>query len=92
MIMANFLPWLTCTNNSDMQTSCDQNKFEKTVPVYEIALKKHGFNGHLHEVQHSDSKNENNSRKRKRKRDIILFNIPYSANVKINVGKVSSRF
>ena len=68
--------------------SCNQEVFEKVVPLYENALKPIGFNNSLQYVQKTSQTEDNTNNKRRRKRNITWFNPPYSANVKTNIGKV----
>ena len=67
--------------------SCNQEVFEKVVPLYENALER-GFDTILQYVQKTSQTEDNTNNKKRRKRNIIWFNPPYSANVKTNIGKV----
>ena len=71
-----------------MDISCNQEVFEKAVPLYENALKHSGFDTSLQYVQKTSQTEDNTNNKRRRKRNITWFNPPYSANVKTNIGKV----
>ena len=64
--------------------SCDSDHFNKAAPDYNTALKKSGFNEN---IKYSPCQ----LKQRNRKREIIWFNLPYSANVKTNVGKLFMR-
>ena len=67
--------------------SCNQEVFEKAVPLYENALKHSDFDTSLQYVQKT-SQTEDNTNNRRRKCNITWFNPPYSANIKTNIGKV----
>ena len=64
--------------------SCDSDHFKNAAPDYNTALKKSGFNEN---IKYSPCQ----LKQRNRKREIIWFNLPYSANVKTNVGKLFMR-
>ena len=60
--------------------------FDKTVHVYEKALKNSGFNEKISYIEKDEPSEQH--RNNKRKRNIICFNHPYSVNVKTNIGKI----
>ena len=59
----------------------------KNIQPYREALKKSGFQHELTYIEPKISEERNNE-KRQRKQKIIWFNLPYSKNVKTNIGKV----
>ena len=69
------------------ETSSSEDLFNKSIKIYNTALKESGFTDELKYLPNEVQQLENNER-RKRKRKIIWFNPPYSKNVKTNVGKV----
>ena len=71
-------------SNRISENSCDKNHFDKTTPDYNIALKNSGFNENITYIPIP-------SKRQSRKRKIIWFNPLYSANAKINVGKIFMR-
>ena len=71
-------------NKRGTDISCDSDHFNKASPVYNIALKKSGFNEN---IKYSPSQ----PKQRNAKRQIIWFNPPYSVNVKTNVCKLFTR-
>ena len=72
--------------------SCNKNVFDRNIEIYNTALKNSSFDQTLtydeQDKPASDSVNEENKQTRKRKRNIIWYNLPYSMNVKTNVGKI----
>ena len=68
------------------ETSSNEEIFKESIPIYEEALKKSGFHEKLEYVREEVDKHGKEEKKR-RKRKIIWFNLPYSNNVKSNVGK-----
>ena len=70
-------------SNRISEKSCDKH-LEKTAPDYNISLKNSGF---IEYVTYIPSPSKRQTRKRK----IIWFNLPYSANAKIDVGKIFMR-
>ena len=72
-------------------TSCNQEVFEATLPIYEEALRKSGFNKKLIYTKNNINNLQKKEEKRRRKHNIIWFNSPFSANVKTNIGKVFFR-
>ena len=69
------------------ETSSSEDLFNKSIKIYNKALKESGFTDELKYLPNEVQQLENNER-RKRKRKIIWFNLPYSKNVKTNVGKL----
>ena len=67
--------------------SSNANVFLNNIQPYREALKKSDFRDELTCVEPKISEERNNE-KRKRKRKIIWFNLPYSRNVKTNIGKI----
>ena len=67
--------------------SSDEEVFLSNIQPYREALKKSGFRDGLTYVEPKISEERNNE-KRKRKQKVILFNPPYSKNVKTNIGKI----
>ena len=67
------------------ETSSSKAIFDKSLKLYQDALKKSGFSNDLRYVQ---NKNNTNNNKRKRKRKIIWFNSPFSKSVDTNIGKM----
>ena len=63
---------------------CDKNHFDKAVPGYKIALEISGLDHNITQIPIQ-------SKCQTQKRQIIWFNLPYSANLKTNVGKVFMR-
>ena len=61
--------------------------FNKSIKIYSKALKESGFTDELKYLPNEAQELGNNNRV-KRRRKIIWFNLPYSKNVKTNVGKV----
>ena len=68
--------------------SCNKSMFDKTVHVYEKALKNSGFNEKISYIEKDEPSEQHRNNKKKRKRNIIWFNPPYSVNVKTNIGKM----
>ena len=66
--------------------SSNQKVFQESIPVYEEALIKSGYN---HELKYKTSV-KTNRRVKNRKRKVIWFNPPYSRNVATKVGKYFS--
>ena len=62
--------------------SCNEDEFNKAKPLYENALKESGYTTST--VYASSYENSDRNRYRK----IILFNPPFSQNVKINIGNI----
>ena len=71
-------------SNRIFENCCDKTHFDKAAPDYNIALKNSGFNENITYIA-SPSKRET------RKRQIIWFNLPYSANGKTNVVEIFMR-
>ena len=71
-------------SNRISENSCDRSHFDIADPDYNIALKNSGFNENLTYIPSP-------SKRQTCKRHMIWFNPPYSANVKINVGKIFMR-
>ena len=67
------------------ETSSIKEIFNKSLKLYQDALKDSGFSNDLHYVE---NKNNTNDNKRKRKRKIICFNPPISKSVKTNIGQI----
>ena len=67
------------------ETSSSKDIFDKSLKVYQDALKHSGFSNDLHYVE---NKKNTNGNKQKRKRKIIWFNLPFSKSIKINIGKI----
>ena len=71
--------------------SCNKNVFDRNVDIYQAALKDTDFDVTIiYNDQSEQSKNvniEEANQARKRKRAIIWYNLPYSMNVKTNIGK-----
>ena len=65
--------------------SSNENCFEKTKPAYRDALNKSGFQEKLSYTSAQNKNDKNGNKQRKRK--IIWYNPPYSANIKIKIGK-----
>ena len=63
------------------ENSCDKNHFDKAAPDNNIALKNSAFNNNVTYIP-------SQSKRQTQKRQIIWFNLPYSANMKTNVGKI----
>jgi hypothetical protein len=70
-------------NKRISQLSSDQNAFSAAAPMYENALNHRNYHANLH---YTPSNNGNGNKRRQR--NIILFNPPYSKNVRTNVGKI----
>ena len=70
------------TNRHISNLSCNGNEFNEGKPLYETALKNSGFNYSMK----FEAPVENARRNRNRK--VIWCNLPYSMNVKNNIGKV----
>ena len=62
--------------------SCNENEFNKAKPLHESALKNSGFNYSMKFEAPVENARGNRNRK------VIWFNLPYSLNVKTNIGKV----
>ena len=73
------LPFMISRRVADL--SCNQDMFNKSVPLYQEALEKSGYS---HKLEYKVFK----KKKRCRRRNIIWFNPPFSQSVKTNVGKV----
>ena len=69
------------------ETSSCEKIFNKSITIYSKALKESGFTDELKYLPNEIQQLENNEG-RKPKREIIWFNLPYSKNVKTNLGKV----
>ena len=67
--------------------SCNKSMFDKTVHVYEKALKIVVSMKRYHILRKMNHLNNRNNKK-KRKHNKIWFNPPYSVNVKTNIGKI----
>ena len=71
--------------------SCNKNVFDNNVDLYQAALKNNGLDGIITCNDQSEQPNNVNieeaNQARKRKRAIIWYNLPYSMNVKTNIGK-----
>lgn len=63
------------------EISSDEKTFNDSVPIYQEALTKSGYDFKLKYAPTS------NSKKRNRQRNIIWYNPPFSKNVKTNIGK-----
>ena len=77
-IMKQLLPM---TNKRISSLSCDETEFNKAKITYETALKNSGYQATLNFVKPSQNT------RRKQNRKVILFNPPFSSNVKTNIGK-----
>ena len=66
--------------------SSDESTFCNSLPIYSDALKKSGFNDKL--TYSTKTADYDTSEKKTRKRKFIWFNLPFSLNVKTNVGKI----
>ena len=71
--------------------SCNKNVSDRNVDIYQAALKNSSIDG---KITYDDQIEEGNNvniveanQARKRKRAIIWYNLPYSMNVRINIGK-----
>ena len=62
------------------ENSCDKNHFDIAAPDYNIALKNSGYNETIKYIRRQP-------KRQSRKQQIISFKLPYSANVKTNVGR-----
>ena len=69
------------------EISSNQYVFNQSIPYYENALRKSGYNVSL-KYTPAQNQDENNQQREQRKRKIIWFNPPYSLNVRTNVGKL----
>ena len=61
--------------------SSSKDVFDQSVPVYQAALDRAGYN---HKLEYHEP---NQSKKRKRKKKIIWFNPPFSMRLKTNIGR-----
>ena len=64
--------------------SSNKEVLEKTKPAYRDGLNKSGFEEKLSYTSAQNKSDKNGNKQRKRK--IILYNPPYSANIKTNIG------
>ena len=69
------------------EISSNEPIFNQSVPNYEDALKKSGYDVSL-KCTPTQNPDENNQQREKMKRKVIWFNPPYSLYVKTNVGKL----
>ena len=71
--------------------SYNKNVFDRNIDIYQTALKYSGFHGTITYNDQSEQANNVNieatNQARKRERAIIWYNLPYSMNVKTNIGK-----
>ena len=67
--------------------SSNESVFNKSIPLYQEALKKSAFKEKLCYTMYENAGDNNREEKKRRKRKIIWFNPPFSMNVKTNVGK-----
>ena len=67
------------------ETSSIKDIFNKSLKLYQDALKDSGFSNDLH---HVENKNNTNDNKQKRKGKITWFNPPFSKSVKTNIVKI----
>ena len=68
--------------------SCNKSMLDKTVDVYEKALKNSGFNEKISYIEKHEPSEQHRNNKKKRKRNVIWFNPPYSVNMTTNIGKI----
>ena len=68
------------------KTSSNIYVFNRSIKIYNDALHESNFKKTLQFIIPAPKNNDENQ-KRKRKRNIIWFNLPYSKNVKTNIGK-----
>ena len=76
------IPSMVSRRISDI--SCNKEYFDKAAPTYNNALKISGFNETI-EINSTPSPRRNRNRK------IIWFNLPYSFNIKTNIGRIFLR-
>ena len=69
------------------EISSNQHIFNQSIPYYENALRKSGYNASL-KYTPTQNQDENNQQREQRKQKIIWFNPLYSLNVRTNVGKL----
>ena len=74
------LPKMTNKRLSDVL--CNEDEFKRAKSLYENALKESGYKA---EMKYDTSENTNN---KTRQRKILWFNLPFSQNLKTNVGKI----
>ena len=74
------LPKMTNKRLSDVL--CKEDEFKRAKSLYENALKESGYKA---EMKYDTSENTNN---KTRQRKILWFNLPFSQNLKTNVGKI----
>ena len=71
--------------------SCNKNVFLRNIDIYQIALKNSGFDGPVtyndQSEQASNVNIEEANQARKHNHAIIWYKLPYSMNVKTNIGK-----
>ena len=67
------------------ESSSTKDIFDKSLKLYQDALKDSGFSNDLHYVENNNNTNDN---KWKKKGNIIWFNPPFSKSIKTNIGKV----
>ena len=67
------------------ETSSSRDISDKSLKLYQNALKDSGFSNDLRYLENNNIANDG---KRKRKRKIIWFNHPFSKSVKTNIGKI----
>ena len=72
-------------SSSISNISLNQSIFNSSIPMYNEALTKSGFNDDI--IYTPVIESNNSERKKTRKRKIIWFNPPYSINVETNIGK-----
>ena len=73
------------------ETSSNENVFNDAAKLYSNALKESGFNYNL-KYSKTPGKNAETETKKNRKSKIIWFNLPFSKDVKANIGKVFFTF
>ena len=69
------------------EISSNEPIFNQSIPYYENALKKSGYDVSL-KYTPTQNPDENNQQREQMKRKVIWFNPPYSLYVKTNVGKL----
>ena len=75
------------TSKRISEISLNRHIFNQSIPYYENASRKNGYNVSL-KYTPTQNQDENNHQREQRKWKIIWFKTPYSLNVRTNLGKL----
>ena len=86
------LKQLPISINKRISELCSNKEiYDISINPYKAALRKSGFTtepSYTPSVQLTETEQQEKTQKKKRKRKVIWFNLPFSKNVKTNVGKI----